>query len=64
MILLHILFNIFFIVNYIYALQLSLYAYIMECWGYELVDKGLEKSIHIRPSAEPKLIRIPYLKTK
>lgn len=48
---------------YIYALQLSLYAYIMECWGYELVDKGLE-IIHIRPTAEPKLIKIPYLKNE
>ena len=46
---------------YIYALQLSLYAYIMECWGYELVDRGLE-IIHIRPSAEPKLLKIPYMR--
>lgn len=46
---------------YKYALQLSLYAYIMECWGYELVENGLE-IIHIRPTAEPKLIKIPYLK--
>lgn len=46
---------------YAYSLQLSLYAYIMEVWGYELVDKGLE-IIHIRPGAEPKLIKIPYLK--
>ena len=45
---------------YIYALQLSLYAYIMECWGYELVDKGLE-IIHIRNGYEPRLIKIPYL---
>lgn len=46
---------------YGYALQLSLYAYMLECWGYELVDKGLE-IIHIRPGHEPKLIKIPYLK--
>lgn len=45
---------------YIYALQLSLYAYILECWGYTLVEKGLE-IIHIRDGFEPKLIRIPYL---
>lgn len=44
-----------------YALQLSLYAYMMEVWGYELVDKGLE-IIHIRPGAEPKVIKLPYLK--
>ena len=43
-----------------YQLQLSLYAYIMECWGYELVDKGLE-IIHIRNGYEPRLIKIPYL---
>ena len=45
----------------LYSLQLSLYAYIMECWGYELVDKGLE-IIHIRPGMEPKVIKIPYLR--
>lgn len=44
-----------------YTLQLSLYAYILECWGYEIVDKGLE-IIHIRPGVDPKVIKIPYLK--
>lgn len=45
----------------IYALQLSLYAYILECWGYKLVDNGLE-IIHMRPNRKPELIKIPYLK--
>lgn len=44
----------------VYALQLSIYAYILECWGYKLVDKGLE-IIHIRPNMEPYVIKIPYL---
>lgn len=44
-----------------YALQLSLYAYMMEVWGYELVDRGLE-IIHIRPDEEPELIKLPYLR--
>lgn len=47
----------------VYFLQLSLYAYIMECWGYELVDNGLE-IIHIRPTQKPKLIKVPYLKSE
>lgn len=47
----------------LYALQLSLYAYIMEQWGYELVDRGLE-IIHFRPEMSPKLIKIPYLKNE
>lgn len=45
----------------LYSLQLSLYAYIMEEWGYKLVDNGLE-IVHLRPGAKPKLIKIPYLK--
>lgn len=45
----------------LYSLQLSLYAYILECWGFELVDKGLE-IIHIRPGQEPKVIKIQYLR--
>lgn len=44
-----------------YALQLSLYAYMMEVWGYELVDRGLE-IIHIRPGEEPELIKLRYLR--
>jgi hypothetical protein len=43
-----------------YALQLSLYAYILECWGYKLVPNGLE-IIHFRPNKEPKLVKIPYM---
>lgn len=45
----------------IYTLQLSLYAYMLEVWGYELVPNGLE-IMHIRPGREEKLIRLPYLK--
>lgn len=45
----------------IYTLQLSLYAYIMELWGYTLVKNGLE-IFHIRPNEEPKLININYKK--
>lgn len=47
----------------IYALQLSIYAYVLECWGYKLVDNGLE-IIHIRPNMSPKLIKIPYMKNE
>lgn len=47
----------------VYSLQLSLYAYILECWGYELVDKGLE-IIHIRDGYDPKVIKIPYLRNE
>jgi len=46
----------------IYALQLSLYAYILEQWGYTLVDNGLE-IIHIRNNNN-QLIKIPYLKNE
>lgn len=45
----------------IYSLQLSLYAYIMTLWGYELVPNGLE-IFHIRPRRKPKLIKIKYYK--
>lgn len=45
----------------IYALQLSLYAYMMEEWGYELANNGLE-IVHIRPNKSPILIKIPYMK--
>jgi len=47
----------------IYSLQLSLYAFIMELWGYTLVPDGLE-IFHIRPNLTPKLIKIRYLKNK
>ncbi len=45
----------------VYTLQLSLYAYIMELWGYVLVKGGLE-IFHMRPGLEPKLISVRYLK--
>lgn len=45
----------------LYTLQVSLYTYIMELWGYILVDRGLE-IFHIRPNLKPKLIKIQYLK--
>lgn len=45
----------------IYSLQLSLYAFIMELWGYKLIDKGL-MIFHIRPRRRPKLININYYK--
>ena len=45
----------------VYSLQLSLYAYIMELWGYKLVEGGLE-IFHLRPGLEPKLIPIKYMK--
>jgi len=44
-----------------YALQLSVYAYILEYWGYTLAKNGLE-IFHIMPNQAPKLIKIPYLK--
>lgn len=42
-----------------YAMQLSLYAYIMESWGYKLLPEGLE-IIHFPLVGGPKLIKIPY----
>lgn len=45
----------------VYTLQLSLYAYIMELWGFKLVPNGLE-IFHIRPNREPKLITVHYRK--
>ena len=46
-----------------YALQLSLYAYILECWGYVLINGGLE-IMHFPLNNEPRLIKIPYLKNE
>jgi len=43
----------------IYTLQLSLYAFIMELWGYKLIGNGLE-IFHIRPGLEPQLIKVEY----
>lgn len=45
----------------IYSLQLSLYAYILEQWGYTLLDNGLE-IIHFPLDSPPLLLKIPYLK--
>ena len=45
----------------IYSLQLSLYAYILERWGYKLLDNGLE-IIHFPVGSDPVLLKIPYLK--
>ena len=44
-----------------YALQLSIYAYMMEVWGYELVANGLQ-IVHIRPGEEPEVLNLPYLR--
>lgn len=45
----------------IYALQLSLYAYILEQWGYTLAENGLE-IMHFALGQPPKLLKVPYLK--
>lgn len=45
----------------VYSLQLSLYAFLMELWGYKLAKNGLE-IFHIRPERRPKLIKIDYYK--
>jgi len=48
----------------IYSLQLSLYAYLMEMWGYVLDNtnnEGLE-ICHIRPHRKPIMIKIKYHK--
>lgn len=45
----------------IYSMQLSIYARMMEYWGYSLVPNGLE-IFHIRPQMKPKLIKIQYYK--
>lgn len=45
----------------IYSIQLSMYAYILEQWGYKLVPNGLE-IIHFPLDSPARLIKIPYLK--
>jgi len=45
----------------IYTLQVSLYAYMLESWGYELINNGL-LIYHIRPNEEPELLKVPYMK--
>ncbi|MAT89596.1 MAG: hypothetical protein CMC35_02795 [Flavobacteriaceae bacterium] len=46
-----------------YSLQLSLYAYVMELWGYELVGNGLT-ICHIRPDMKPIFINCHYYKNE
>jgi hypothetical protein len=46
-----------------YALQLSLYAFILEQWGYELIEGGLE-IIHFPVGNPPRLLKMPYLKNE
>lgn len=48
---------------FIYALQLSLYAYIMEQWGYQLLEGGLE-IMHFPMDSPPRLLKMPYLKNE
>ena len=45
----------------VYSMQLSLYAYIMEMWGYTLVPNGL-MICHMRPGLDPKMVAIRYLR--
>lgn len=45
----------------IYTMQLSLYAYILELWGYKCVDLVL---FHIRDNMEPTAYIIKYLKSE
>lgn len=48
---------------HIYALQLSLYSYMLEQWGYTPAKNHLE-IIHMMPEMEPVLIKIPYMKAE
>lgn len=45
----------------LYTLQVSLYAYMVESWGYELLPNGLF-IFHIRPNSRPERIAVPYFK--
>jgi len=45
----------------LYSLQVSLYAFMLESWGYELIENGL-MIYHIRPHEKPKLLKVPYMK--
>lgn len=45
----------------IYTLQVSAYAFMLESWGYELINNGL-MIYHIRPNERPILLKVPYLK--
>lgn len=42
-----------------YSLQLSLYSFLMELWGYKPAKNHLE-IFHIRPRLKPKLIKVRY----
>jgi hypothetical protein len=46
-----------------YCLQLSIYAYIMEQWGYELISNGLA-IVHYPLNKEPVYIPVPYLRNE
>ena len=46
-----------------YCLQLSIYAYIMEQWGYVLIPNGLA-IIHYPLNKEPVYIPVPYLRNE
>ena len=46
-----------------YCLQLSIYAYIMEQWGYTLIDDGLA-IVHYPLNKPPLYIKVPYLRNE
>lgn len=46
-----------------YCLQLSIYAYIMEQWGYILIDDGLA-IVHYPLNKPPLYIKVPYLRNE
>ena len=46
-----------------YSLQLSLYSYIMELWGYKPAKNHLE-IFHIRPKMKPKQLNIRYYRNE
>jgi len=46
-----------------YCLQLSIYAYIMEQWGYVLIPNGLA-IVHYPLNKEPVYIPVPYLRNE
>jgi len=46
-----------------YCLQLSIYAYIMEQWGYTLIQNGLA-IVHYPLNKEPVYLQVPYLRNE
>ena len=46
-----------------YCMQLSIYAYIMEQWGYTLIPNGLA-IVHYPLNKEPVYLRVPYLRNE